>query len=179
MVENHLRAANTPVKLGTLGDPPNANEFDSIILMWTQYWNEIFSSKDPLDPNLVKALLGSESSFRPGVKDQRISNRNHARGLMQITDETRKIMADETGELKEHFLTLTKDDVKVPEIAAAASVRWLFHKKELAGGYLKREAYDRLNERIREVKRMLASFLQTLRHKSPPHRSQLSSATGR
>jgi len=46
-------------------------------------------------------------------------------------------------------------------------------------GYLKREAYDRLNERIREVKRMLASFLQTLRHKSPPHRSQLSSATGR
>ena len=59
---------------------------------------------------------------------------------MQITDETRKIMADETGELKEHFLTLTKDDVKVPEIAAAASVRWLFHKKELAGGYLKREA---------------------------------------
>ena len=36
-------------------------------------------------------------------------------------------------------------------------------------GYLRQESHDRLSERIREIKRMLASFLHTLRQESPEH----------
>ncbi|MGE3387501.1 MAG: hypothetical protein AB7K41_12295, partial [Bdellovibrionales bacterium] len=87
-----------------------------------------------------KALFFSESSFNLKVKDQRIRARNYARGPLQISDETRKILTDEHGELSNHFMTLTANDVKKPELAIAAATRWLFHKKDLAGRILKREA---------------------------------------
>jgi uncharacterized protein with HEPN domain len=127
-------------KVGKMKSPKNANDFDQLIALWTQYWNDIFSPKDPLPPNVIKALFFSESSFYLKVKDQRVAARNYARGPLQITDETRKILADETGELKDHHVTLTATDVKQVELAMPAAVRWLFHKRDLASKYLGRQA---------------------------------------
>jgi len=129
--------------LGTvnkLNEPTTANDFDTLILIWTKYWNDIFSPSEALGPNSVKALLGSESSFDPKVKDVKIRKRNFARGLFQISDETRNILRNEKGELADHYLTLTAQDVKDPAIATSASIRWLFHKKEMASKFLKRSA---------------------------------------
>ncbi len=43
----------------------HADEYDHLIRGWTQYWNDIFTLSDPLDPNVVKALIATESSFDP------------------------------------------------------------------------------------------------------------------
>lgn len=159
--------------IGKLSQPSNANSFDELICIWTQYWNDIFSAKDPLSVNYVKALFFSESSFRLDVKDQRISKSNFARGPMQISDQTRKVLGNEKGELKDHYLTLTAEDVRNPQVALSAAVRWLFYKKENAGKYLKREAswdeavahykgYLRAKKDFREQKGMKI-FLETLK----------------
>jgi uncharacterized protein with HEPN domain len=126
--------------IGRFDAPKNANDFDQLIAVWTQYWNDIFAPSDKLQPNIVKALLFSESSFNLSVKDVRIRTGNYARGPMQITDETRKILGDEKGELKDHFVTLTASDVRRPEFAIPAAIRWLFYKRERASRYLGREA---------------------------------------
>lgn len=52
-------------KAGVLTKFLRADEFDLHIRGWVRYWNEIFHPQEPLDPNLVKALIASESSFRP------------------------------------------------------------------------------------------------------------------
>lgn len=55
---------------------------------------------------------------------------------MQITDQTRKILADEKGEVKDHYLTLTSADASNPDVAICAAIRWLFHKRETAKLFL-------------------------------------------
>ncbi len=50
--------------------------------------------KEKLHPNLVKALIASESSFRPNQLANP-KNSNSARSLMQVTNVTRKTLADE------------------------------------------------------------------------------------
>ena len=127
-------------KVAQLRAPQVANDFDATIATWVQYWNEIFSGKSaPLTPETVKALILSESSFRTDVTT-RVSKGNLARGLTQITDETRKILGNEKGELKDHFLTLSAKDLDNPTIAVCAAVRWLYHKRDQASSYLGREA---------------------------------------
>lgn len=140
MVESGLQALKPSDFPGKLSAPSNANDHDASIAFWTRYWNEIFRPVNPLSPNVVKALFASESSFNSEVKPQRVSQRNFARGPLQITDQTRKVLGDEHGELADHYLTLDKDDVLDPQIALAAAVRWLFHKRETARRYLKRDA---------------------------------------
>ena len=115
------------------------DEFDVLIRGWTKYWNEIFQPGEPLDPCLVKALIASESSFNP-KPDNGIKGSDRARGMMQITDGTRKILRDEEGELKNHLVTLTDDDAYDPNLNIAAGIRWLFHKRERASAKLKRDA---------------------------------------
>ena len=39
------------------------NDYDQLITGWVKYWNEVLKTKIPLDPNFVKALMASESSF--------------------------------------------------------------------------------------------------------------------
>lgn len=127
-------------EIGRLDEPKNANDFDRLIATWTEYWNDVFAPAKPLSPKIVKALFYSESSFNPSVKDVRLRGGNFARGPMQITDETRKVLADEKGEIRDHFITLTAKDARIPELAIPAAIRWLFHKQKGASGYLGREA---------------------------------------
>lgn len=114
------------------------NDYDDLIAGWTQFWNEIFKPKVLLDPDLIKALVASESSFNIGAEaDSKIGV---AKGLIQITEQTRKILADQEGELSDFLITLSKKEVADPNANLFAGIRWLFHKKYLASHRLKREA---------------------------------------
>jgi hypothetical protein len=59
---------------------------------------------------------------------------------MQLTNSTRKILGDEKGELKDHFVTATKSELNDPDINICCGVRWLFHKKSMASKKLERDA---------------------------------------
>jgi len=121
----------------TLGYP-HGNEFDDLIGGWTEFWNDIFNPKDPLDPNLVKALIASESSFN--INANANSNIGKAQGLIQVTEQTRKILGDKKGELKDFLITLSKKEIFDPNLNLCAGIRWLFHKKILVSHRLKKEA---------------------------------------
>lgn len=117
-----------------------SSKYDLLIVGWTKYWNEVFRPKEPLSSNFIKALMSSESDYNPNVitpVDK--GKKNWARGLMQVTDETVKILNDPKGELKDHLFTFNRDQVLDPNVNIASAVRWLFHKKYLAGKKLKRE----------------------------------------
>src|SRR4051812_44671258 len=50
----------------SLGFPQGAG-YDLFIAGWTKYWNDILQFDMPLDPNVVKALIASESGFIPST----------------------------------------------------------------------------------------------------------------
>ncbi len=107
-------------------------ELDSIIQFWLDYWRALGLKLPPgLDPLLVKTLIAIESSFDPQAKTK--VKGSSATGLMQITDETRRVLSgrpDKKGyrELKSNYLELSKSDIQDPVVAIAAGTRWLAHK---------------------------------------------------
>lgn len=106
----------------------SGDDFDSLIQGWTQYWNDIFVSvAPPLDPNLVKALIASESSFKAGI----VHRKTKAVGLMQIMPMTQKILTGEIKELKNHFVSVSLSELISPNANIAAGIRWLFQKRYL------------------------------------------------
>ncbi len=137
MATDHFKEVTHKPTSDALGFP-QGNEYDDRIAGWTQFWNEVFQPKEPLDPDLVKALIANESGFRAQVDTP--SKKGLARGLIQLTEETRKILADQKGELKDFLITVSKAEIKDPNINIFSGVRWLFHKKSLASSSLKREA---------------------------------------
>lgn len=139
IAEEFLPALTGPPAADNLGFDGYENEFDPYVRGWTKYWNEIFQPKEPFDPDLIKALIASESSFNPNA-DTKKKGSGRARGLLQVTDGTRRILKDEEGELKDHLLTLSDTDAYNPNLNIAAGVRWLFQKRKLASAKLKREA---------------------------------------
>lgn len=177
---NQLEDFKKLSRIGTLKEFKYGDDFDDLILGWTKYWNDIFQPSELLDAKIVKALMGSESSFRLSIKNKKVSDGNFARGLMQITDKTRKFLADEQGEIKDHYLTLSKDAVKIPEVAIAGAIRWLFRKRETAKSFLKREptwvevvgeykAYLRQKGKLEEKKGMevFLGLLERLKGQNP------------
>ncbi len=116
----------------------SGSQYDSLIAGWTKYWNEVLKPEIPLDPNIVKALIATESRFNPLILANN-KNSDSARGLLQITNKTRKILADENGEIKDHYLTLTKEDLNDPSNNICAGIRWLFRKRAIAEGIMKRK----------------------------------------
>ncbi|MCM0605100.1 MAG: transglycosylase SLT domain-containing protein [Xanthomonadaceae bacterium] len=118
----------------------DGSTYDTIIQGWTDYWNEVQKTQPPLDPNIIKALIASESSFKARPKDQQTKNEGKARGIMQITDKTRKILGNEKGEFKDHFVHITEEEAYEPKVAIGAGVRWLHQKHKLASSKLKRTA---------------------------------------
>lgn len=110
----------------------NGNIYDSLIRGWTKYWNEVFGESEPLDPDLVKALIASESSFNPDVVAKVGKTKNRARGLMQVTDESQKILGDPDGELRDQLVHVDQKELVDPNLNICAGIRWLFRKKQIA-----------------------------------------------
>lgn len=110
----------------------NPNQYDLLIAGWSKYWNDIFKPDILLDPNFVKALIETESRFKAGTNTpNRIKKVGNAKGLIQITEQTWKILKDKKGEIKDHYVDLRKEELLEPSKNICAGVRWLFHKREI------------------------------------------------
>lgn len=130
---------------------PNSDSYDEIIAVWCGYFNKKFGTNPPLEPDVVKALLASESDFRLDPPGNKI-----ATGIAQITAETFKALQDPNGEVAEFiFKDIRKKDLKDPNIAIPMAVRWLSRKKRLAEGKLGRPVNG--EEIILEYKGLLKS----------------------
>ncbi len=128
-----------------------ADKYDELIAVWTDYFNKKFNSNPPLDPDTVKALIASESGFRLDPKENKV-----AFGIAQITKSTFKILQDPDGEAKDFlFKKISQKDLKDPSIAIPLAVRWLHRKKATAKSKLGREPNH--EEIILEYKGMLKS----------------------
>ncbi len=114
---------------------PKADDYDIEIRGWVKYWNDIFSHADPLNPNVVKALIATESSFDP-----KPTKYKYVYGLMQITGQTHQYLIGANKELKDYFFRFSTDELKKPSSNISAGVRWLFRKKQTASALLHREA---------------------------------------
>ena len=132
-------------------DHKNSDNYDELIAVWTDYFNKKFGANPPLDPDVVKALIASESGFHEDPPRNK-----KAFGIAQITPETHKALQDPKGEVKDFiFNDIRKKDLKDPNIAIPMAVRWLHRKKRLAEGKLGREATA--EEIILEYKGLLKS----------------------
>lgn len=130
----------------------NADNFDEVIAVWTDYFNKKFNADPLLDPDIVKALISSESDFNPDP----LGNRKIAIGIAQITKKTLKILQDPNGEANEFiFKDIQQKDLKDPNISIPMAVRWLHRKKETAASTLKRAPSH--EEIILEYKGLLKS----------------------
>ncbi len=115
-----------PPKTGVLKGYAGADKFDAEIRGWVRYWNDIFSFPSPLEPDLVKALIASESSFHPEYDIPSGQGDGRARGLMQVTDYTMHILSNLHGELHDHLLHFDHPKLLDPSTNICAGVRWLF-----------------------------------------------------
>ncbi|MCB0392678.1 MAG: transglycosylase SLT domain-containing protein [Bdellovibrionales bacterium] len=130
----------------------NADKYDELIAIWTDYFNKKFDANPPLDPDVVKALIGSESGFRADPAE----NRKIALGIIQITKPTLKILQDPGGEAKQFtFKDIRQKDLKDPAVSIPMGIRWLFRKRETAKSKLKRTPNH--EELILEYKGLLKS----------------------
>lgn len=128
----------------------DSDKYDELIAIWTDYFNKKFPSDSLLDPDVVKALIGSESDFKLDPVNPA------AFGIAQITKETFKALQDPKGEVKEFIFTkFTLKDLKDPNVAIPMAIRWLFRKKKLAQGKLGKE--PNAEEIILEYKGLLKS----------------------
>ena len=141
---------------------PQGNKFDVLIRGWTRYWNDVLKPKEPLDPNLVKAIIATKSGFRARAENPGNRRIGKARGLMQITEQTWRILKDERGELKNHFVILDQGDLFNANQNICAGIRWLFRKKETATATLKREVS--WIEAVANYKSYLKDFLKNPNH---------------
>jgi hypothetical protein len=139
IANKYFDSLSGPPSNKTLGYP-QGNKFDKLIRGWCKYWNDIFGLKDTIDPNLVKALIATESGFRSGIRIKDGTGQGHATGLMQVTYATQKILCDENGELKDHLVNIDQKELRDPNLNIAAGIRWLFRKKEIASSRFGREA---------------------------------------
>jgi hypothetical protein len=112
-----------------------SEKYDELIAVWTDYFNRKLNADPPIDPDMVKALIASESDFIENPKNP------EATGIIQITPETFQILQDSRGEAKEFiFKDIRKKDLKDPAINIPMGIRWLHRKKRLADGKLGRAA---------------------------------------
>ena len=155
IAKEHFSKMTGPPDPNDLGFGGAGSRYDALIRGWTRFWNDVLEPKDPLDPDLVKALVASESGFDPDPPKPRNSK---VRGLMQLTDLTQKILGDEKGELKDHLVHVSQKDMTDPVLNIAAGTRWLFQKKKLAGVRLKRTAS--WDEAVAEYKDYLRKMIK-------------------
>lgn len=117
----------------------HANDYDVYIAGWCKYWNDIFQPEILIDANLIKALIHSESTF-----NSRAQARNKkelggtARGLIQLTEQTLQVLKNKKGEIKDHYVELTKEELFEPSKNICAGIRWIFRKSEILQKRLRR-----------------------------------------
>ena len=141
----------------------DSDAYDHLIGGWTRFWNEILRPDIPLDPNLVKALIATESRFKPKAEIRAGKRAGMARGLMQVTDWSAKILQDEKGELLDHLVNVSQKELYVPNLNIAAGIRWLFRKRETASAKLGRKA-DWV-ETVADYKSYLGAYAKNKKHK--------------
>jgi soluble lytic murein transglycosylase-like protein len=129
MAKRHFGGLSGPPAAKDLGFRNRGNKYDELIRGWTQYWNDVLQPNDPLDPDLVKALIASESSFNPKEWNHRKGD-NAAYGLMQVLNKSVQLLKNPK-ELKDHFVDLDNDDMTDPNLSICAGTRWLFRKKQI------------------------------------------------
>lgn len=128
----------------------DADLYDEQISVWVAYFENLYGRTSAITPNVIKALIASESDFNPNP------NTKIAIGIAQITRSTFKILKDVKGEAKDFIFTdVALADLKNPEIAIPMAVRWVFRKLETARGRLRREPSS--EELILEYKGLLNS----------------------
>lgn len=142
---------------------PKSDDYDEIIAVWTDYFNRKFNAAPLLDPDVIKALIASESGFREDPSENK-----KAFGIAQITPESFFALQNPKGEVKEFiFSDIQKKDLKNPNINIPMAIRWIFRKKRLAEGQLGRgvtaeeiilEYKGLLKSKTDEKKRALENF---------------------
>jgi len=85
----------------------------------------------PTDPLLIKALIAVESHFNPKVKSRKKGS--SASGLMQVTDQMRRILSggpDKKGyrEVRSNKIRISKEEIFDPLLNIAIGTRCLFYK---------------------------------------------------
>jgi len=140
---------------------PNADKYDFEIRGWTQYWNDIFKLNDPLDPNVVKALIATESSFDPKPKKHA-----YVYGLMQIIGQTHQFLCGAKHELRDHYVCVSTIELLDESANICAGVRWLFRKKETASALLQRKAS--WEETVEDYKAILELRIHNKPYNSKP-----------
>ncbi|PIR23529.1 MAG: hypothetical protein COV44_02335 [Deltaproteobacteria bacterium CG11_big_fil_rev_8_21_14_0_20_45_16] len=105
-----------------------------IIQFWLAYWKNEGLSFPKIDPLLVKTIIAVESSFRPKADPK--SKHSSAYGLMQITNQSRRVLRgdpDKNGyrELRSQYLRVSREDLEDPVVNIGAGIRVLAHKHRL------------------------------------------------
>ena len=140
IAENEFSKLKNLPCLGHLSEFDKKEQYDRYIQGWTKYWNEVLQPKTPLDPNIIKALIASESSYNPNVKPQDAGIAGKARGFIQLTDQARHILSDPNGEMKNHYVKTNQSEATDPNMSICAGIRWLHYKQKQATHDLGREA---------------------------------------
>lgn len=84
--------------------------------------------------------MATESSFiTTGFAKNKNPKIGLAKGLIQITEETYRILKDSKGEIKDHYVELEDHELWEPSKNICAAVRWLFRKRDKAEGRLERK----------------------------------------
>jgi hypothetical protein len=139
------------------------SKFDSLIRGWTKYWNEVLNEADPIDPDLVKAIIATESGFRVRAVNKGNKIIGKALGLMQVTEQSWRILKDEHGELKDHFVVLEHNELFQANQNICAGVRWLYRKRQATSSKLGRRAT--WLETVANYKGYLKAFQKNPKHK--------------
>lgn len=136
---------------GRLKEFKKADAYDELIAIWTDYFNKTLHVDPALEPDMIKALIASESGFRKDPPYNRV-----AIGIMQITKETLSVLLDTSGEAKDlTFKKIRQKDLKEPSIAIPLAIRWLARKQKTAATKLGRNPTH--EEIILEYKGLLKS----------------------
>ena len=150
ITKTHLRTGLTYPTPGRLQQYKNADKYDDLIAVWTEYFNKALQAEPSLEPDLIKALIASESGFDAAPKTR------VALGISQITKETLSALQDPDGETKEFtFKKIRQKDLKDPSIAIPLAIRWLIRKQRTAANRLGRKPSP--EEVILEYKGLLKS----------------------
>ena len=82
------------------------DKYSEYIAVWVDFFNKKLNLKFLIDPDMVKALIASESTFNPNAVNM------NAKGLTQITTDTLQILQDLNGESKDFIFN--ENEIRIP-----------------------------------------------------------------